>query len=322
MRNRFDQLAKQLGREALGPSGTTIANDEISPETQQADLRHEPDPLRQHERARLGLLGRFAAIPCLIEIYGRAPSAEEFRACLAKHLAFWRQRTRKARADDKRQDDSQRLAHAIAEPFLWIVAAGTPVSILTEIAAVAAPGWPAGVYLFDGEVLRVGIVAASELPRDRSTLLVRLMAAGPLLPRAIEDLIALAPDAYERVVAEQILLQLQHALTRRSHRTPEEEEFIMAMHKGWEELRTESIAAGRAEGIAAGRAEGIAAGRAEGIAAGQAEAVLTVLRARGIAVSDAARARILAENNVTRLKRWVEKAIVVSSIDDLIDDPR
>ena len=148
------------------------------------------------------------------------------------------------------------------------------------------------------------------------------MAAGPLLPRAIEDLIALAPDAYERVVAEQILLQLQHALTRRSHRTPEEEEFIMAMHKGWEELRTESIAAGRAEGIAAGRAEGIAAGRAEGIAAGQAEAVLTVLRARGIAVSDAARARILAENNVTRLKRWVEKAIVVSSIEDLIDDPR
>ncbi|HEY6176483.1 MAG TPA: hypothetical protein VIX73_18635 [Kofleriaceae bacterium] len=136
--------------------------------------------------------------------------------------------------------------------------------------------------------------------------LVRLMAAGPLLPRAIEDLIALAPDAYERVVAEQILLQLQHALTRRSHRTPEEEEFIMAMHKGWEELRTESIAAGRAEGIAAG----------------QAEAVLTVLRARGIAVSDAARARILAENNVTRLKRWVEKAIVVSSIEDLIDDPR
>ena len=132
------------------------------------------------------------------------------------------------------------------------------------------------------------------------------MAAGPLLPRAIEDLIALAPDAYERVVAEQILLQLQHALTRRSHRTPEEEEFIMAMHKGWEELRTESIAAGRAEGIAAG----------------QAEAVLTVLRARGIAVSDAARARILAENNVTRLKRWVEKAIVVSSIEDLIDDPR
>ena len=49
MRNRFDQLAKQIGKEALGPSGTTVAHDEISPETQHADLRHEPDPARAAE---------------------------------------------------------------------------------------------------------------------------------------------------------------------------------------------------------------------------------------------------------------------------------
>jgi len=256
------------------------------------------------------LLGRFAAVPSLIEVYGHAPNAEEFRACLLKHLAFWQQRARDARSESKAREQDLQEPNPSAEPFLWIIAAGTPVSILTKLTALADPDWPTGVYFFGGEVLRVGIVAASELPRDRSTLLVRLMAAGPLLPRAIEDLIALPPDAHERVVAEQILLQLQHALTRRSHRTPEEEEFIMAMHKGWEELRTESIAAGRAEGIAAGRAEG------------QAEAVLTVLHARGIAISDADRVRILGEQDVERLKRWVEKAIVASSIEDLIDDPR
>jgi len=76
VRNRFDQLAKQIGQEALGPSGTTVASDEISPETQHADLRHEPDPAREPERARLGLLGRIAAVLCLIEIYGHAPNAE------------------------------------------------------------------------------------------------------------------------------------------------------------------------------------------------------------------------------------------------------
>ena len=43
MRNRFDYLAKQIGQEALGPSGPTVAHDEISPETQHADLRHEPE---------------------------------------------------------------------------------------------------------------------------------------------------------------------------------------------------------------------------------------------------------------------------------------
>lgn len=51
VRNRFDQLAKQIGQEALGPSGITVAHDEISPETQRADLRHEPDPAREAEAA-------------------------------------------------------------------------------------------------------------------------------------------------------------------------------------------------------------------------------------------------------------------------------
>ncbi len=87
MRNRFDQLGKQIGQEALSPFGATAAHDEINPETQYADLRHEPDPARQAERDRIGLLGRLANIPCLIEIYSEAPDAEEFRACLSKHLA-------------------------------------------------------------------------------------------------------------------------------------------------------------------------------------------------------------------------------------------
>jgi len=82
MRARFDHLAKRLGREALGPSGVTVVHDEIFPETLHADLRHEPDPARKIERERLGLLGRFAAVLCLIEIYGHAPSADELRACL------------------------------------------------------------------------------------------------------------------------------------------------------------------------------------------------------------------------------------------------
>lgn len=42
VRNRFDRLAKQLGEEALRPFGVTVANDEISPETQHADLATSP----------------------------------------------------------------------------------------------------------------------------------------------------------------------------------------------------------------------------------------------------------------------------------------
>jgi hypothetical protein len=88
MRNRFDQLGKQIGQAALNSSGVTVVQEEIQSETLYADLRHEPDPVCEAERARLGLLGRLASSLCLIELYGHAPGAEEFRACVAKHFAF------------------------------------------------------------------------------------------------------------------------------------------------------------------------------------------------------------------------------------------
>ena len=297
MRNHFDHLSKQIGRGALGPSGATAVNDVINPETQYADLRHEPDPARQAERDRLGLLGRFASVACLIEVYSQAPSAEEFRACLSKHLASWQQRVRKARADRKKRPEPS-LPEDQVDPFLWIIAAGAPTTLLTKLKLEPAPDWPAGVYLFGEDVLRVGVVVASELPRDTTTLLVRLMAAGSLLAPAIKDVAALAPDAYERAVAEPVLLELQHMLGQDSSQDPDEQEFIMAMVKSWEE------------------------GKAEARAETRADDVLTVLRVRGIAVPDAARERILAQKDLEQLKRWHEKAIVASSIGEVLDGPR
>ncbi|MFO0762647.1 MAG: hypothetical protein U0359_39775 [Byssovorax sp.] len=54
---------------------------------------------------------------------------------------------------------------------------------------------------------------------------------------------------------------------------------------------------------------------------GETRAVLTVLRARGIAVPDAARERILAEKDPDRLERWLAKAAVVTSVAEVLDEP-
>lgn len=51
----------------------------------------------------------------------------------------------------------------------------------------------------------------------------------------------------------------------------------------------------------------------------QAGAVLTALRLRGLAVPDAARRRILAERDPERLERWLERAIVAASVDEVLD---
>ena len=60
---------------------------------------------------------------------------------------------------------------------------------------------------------------------------------------------------------------------------------------------------------------------AQGEAKARARDVLTVLRVRGITVPDVARERILAENDPECLERWLEKATVVASVAEVIDDP-
>jgi hypothetical protein len=86
---------------------------------------------------------------------------------------------------------------------------------------------------------------------------------------------------------------------------------LEAMMKGYEyqsDFAKKYVAEGLAEGLAEGRAEG----RAEGL--------LAVLRARGIAVPDAVRERILAERDPERLKRWLDRAVTAASAAAVIDE--
>jgi hypothetical protein len=162
-----------------------------------------------------------------------------------------------------------------------------------------------GVYFFGSDVLRVGLVAASELPRRRSTLLLRLMAGGPLLPRAIADLGKLPGDAYERVVADEILLRLHHAIRAKPSLTPDEEEITVVLENLWVTMHEKGLKRGRAQGRLEARAD----------------ALLTVLRVRGIRVPPAERARICAEQDQYRLERWLERAAVESTLAAVLDVP-
>jgi hypothetical protein len=96
------------------------------------------------------------------------------------------------------------------------------------------------------------------------------------------------------------------ALEQKPNRDPEEEEFIETMYTTMEEYR----------------AEGLVKGRTEGLTEGSAKALLIVLQSRGIAVPDAARERILTEKDPARLTHWLERAGIVTSIDDLLGDAR
>lgn len=69
--------------------------------------------------------------------------------------------------------------------------------------------------------------------------------------------------------------------------------------------------------IAKGRKEGLAQGKTEG----KAEGVLAVLEARGLAIPEEVRQRILASSDLTELDRWVRRAAVVSSAREIFAQP-
>lgn len=95
---------------------------------------------------------------------------------------------------------------------------------------------------------------------------------------------------------------------------------LEVLMKGYEyqsDFAKKYVAQGRAEGRTEGLTEGLARGRTEEAA----RAVLMVLRARGVAVSDADRERILTQKDPERLERWLEKAAVASSVAEVLDEP-
>lgn len=312
MRNIYDHIAKRIGKGALDTAGTTVSQYEVSRDAQHADLWHEPDPEKHAERVRLGLLGDITKELCLIEVFGHSPAGRELRASLSKHFAYWEERLRRSRRSHGEQPPLP-----MSEPQLWMIAASFSAPMLAEIHARPSPEHPRGVYIHGGKVYRTGIIVASELPRDRSTLLVRLMAGGQVLGGALDDLMALPEDALEHSIAEEILVQAHHRLGRKQNLTSEEEEVNVKMLMGYREQKRIAREEGRLEGRQEGRLEG----RQEGSAEATARAVLTALRVRSIPITNAVRERILAERDQTLLERWLERAIRAVSVADVVDAP-
>ncbi|MFT3774457.1 MAG: hypothetical protein QM820_54550 [Minicystis sp.] len=232
-------------------------------------------------------------------------------------LIALRQDLQREAARRRRRDPGP--APPFIKPCLWIITAGRPSLGIDMLGAVPDDAWPRGVYLTPALEagrrrpgtrgvpggMRVGFVVAGELPRERETILVRLMAGGAALSAAVADLAGLPADAYERVVASAEVVELRQMLGQKSRKTKKEEAFIVNTRDAFEQLKEE------------GRREG----RDEGLAQANARAVLTVLRVRGIPVPDATRERILAERDPARLARWLERAILAASVAEVLGEP-
>ncbi|MBX6385826.1 MAG: hypothetical protein IRZ07_23115 [Microbispora sp.] len=69
-----------------------------------------------------------------------------------------------------------------------------------------------------------------------------------------------------------------------------------------------------------GHAQGLKEGRAEGLAEGEAKAVILILEARGLQISDHARDWIQRCRITSQLETWIRKAAVITSTDELFTE--
>jgi Domain of unknown function (DUF4351) len=180
-KNPFDSFSKQLLEEVLSPYGAVEVSREVPGESQFIDVYFEPSSQTAIAPTELGLLGRIAMTPCLLEPFRNQPSSSEVRSCLLKLYQAHGDKQRKAKRE-KASLQEHDLAH------LWILASSASETLLNGFGFSANNDWPSGVYVLHPS-LRTAIIAINQLPRTEETLFLRLLGKGQTQKQAVDEVI-------------------------------------------------------------------------------------------------------------------------------------
>jgi hypothetical protein len=186
-KNPFDQFSKQLLEEVLAPYGTVKISLEVTGESQLVDVFFEPSSTPVIAPQELGLLGRIAQTPCLLEPFRNQPSAFEIRSCLQKLYHVHSNYQRKAKREKESLSETDL-------PQLWILASSASDALLNGFGVSSNENWGSGVYFLPPSS-KAAIVAINQLPRNEETLFLRLLGKGQTQKQAVDEVIAI--DARE-----------------------------------------------------------------------------------------------------------------------------
>lgn len=294
MRKLQDVLRKHILREALDPVAVIELEKAIALlDEQRADGYCELKPNRPPEDAlpHLGLLRRMVerVQRCFIEQYSKTTSIGEAEDALHKVSTFYQGLKTAARGA------------RVPKPELWIVSPGRPKQVLEDYTGLPAPDWSHGVYRFT-KGLGLWVVVLSELPKTAETRALRMFGKPAMQLEVLRELNALPPSDPQNEAWVDILADVRYLIEQVPDFSPEEQRIMTELRQRWEREKTELRTAAMAEGQAKGKAEGI----------------LTMLRARGLPVSESVRARVLSCKDLSMLDRWLVRAATADSDIDVV----
>jgi len=245
-----DQFAKQYLKELLTPLGKVETSHDIAGEVRQIDVLFAPKAEPDVEPTALGILGKIAAKPAILEPFRSPVQLGEIRSCLGKlfdvHAEYERIAAR----------DNTRIAEADL-PQLWILSPTVSDAMLAGFGAIPDPeNWVSGVYFLNVS-LKAAIIAIHQLPRTPETLWLRVLGKGNVQKQAIAELRELPSDNFFRLSALELLYNLRTILEVRQDIDREDRELIMELSPLYLQRLEDATQRGIQQGIQEGIQEGI-----------------------------------------------------------------
>jgi hypothetical protein len=180
--NSFDQFSKQYLEEFLSPYGTIEISREVLGEPLFVDVFFMPAAPAASIAQDLGLLGRIAQTPCLIEPFRNSPTLAEVRNCLQKLFHVHGDMNRRAKQEKKSLSESEL-------PTLWILVTSASKTLLSKANVIEDKSWPTGVY-FISELVKTAIVSINQIPQTEDTLWLRILGRGETQQQALTEVLS------------------------------------------------------------------------------------------------------------------------------------
>ena len=189
--------------------------------------------------------------PALFEVFGKALSSEMLDGCASKRFA---------KKDWLRVEATRKGLASPVEPRVWVIGPSVQADAVERYGLRRMKGWPKGC-LQSVTGLGLFVVSLGEVPRTRKTLLLRLLAGRTTVFRqAIEDLMKLPANAWEREAVKHVLLARREEIGQSvltGSAADEAEELAMDVQKLYQQWENRVLERGLKKGLNKGLDKGL-----------------------------------------------------------------
>ncbi|MGH1393534.1 MAG: DUF4351 domain-containing protein [Trichormus sp.] len=235
-----DKFAKDYLEELLKDYGEVKASEKISGEIKEIDVFFTPNKQQTPNLEILGLLGRFAENPAIIEPFRNPASTDEICDCILKLLEVKASLRREAKTNKTKLQDAE-------IPQLWVLTPTVSETRLSSFGTIQKPNWISGVH-FLPDALRTAIVAIHQLPQTPETLWLRLLGRGNIQSQAIMELQTLPLNhPYQKATLE-LVYNLRENLRINQELETDDRELVMRLEPLYQRDREQAIWEGNKQG--------------------------------------------------------------------------